>query len=80
MTDPTIDTMDPVALAKAMTPVDFAALGLGAVAYVRPVRLPDGSGGLSICDAAGRTLAVAESVMSARAMADDADLSLVTLQ
>ena len=80
MTNLTTDSKDAATLAKAMTPVDFAALGLGAIAYVRPIRLPDGRAGLSIRDAAGRPLAVAESVLSAQALADDADLALVTVQ
>lgn len=71
---------DAASQARAMTPVDFASLGLGAVAYLRPIQLPDGSQGLRINDAMGRPLAVAASVIAAVEMAEAADLALVNLQ
>lgn len=77
----TIDTgSDAAAQARAMSPVDFASLGLGAIAYVRPIQLPDGSQGLRINDAMGRPLAVAASVVAAMEMAEAADLALINLQ
>lgn len=80
--DTTDETLlpDAAAQARAMTPVDFAALGLGDVAYLRPVKLADGKQGLRISDAMGRPLAVAETPIAALEMAAAAELALVTVQ
>lgn len=87
MNDKILDQANPVdtgsdaaSQARAMTQVDFASLGLGAVAYIRAIQLPDGSHGLRINDAMGRPLAVAASVVAAMEMAEAADLALVNLQ